>query len=73
MASLGNNRGPIAHFAKYGISHTRQQEHLPAFVGRPHMLSTNGAHPSRCQEICRGPLLSTKFLTGTPAASSIVT
>lgn len=46
--------------------------HTPV-VGRPRRLSTDDAHPSRCQEICRGPLLSTKFLTGTPAASSIVT
>ena len=63
----------MVHFHKYGISHTGQQENLPALVRRPRTLSTDHAQPAHCQEICSGPLLSTKFLTGTPAASSIVT
>jgi hypothetical protein len=63
----------MVHFDKYGISHTGQQENLPAFVGRPRAIGTDRAQASHCQEICSGPLLSTKFLTGTPAASSIVT
>jgi hypothetical protein len=63
----------MVHIPKYGINHTGQQENLPALAGWTPALSTAHAHPSHCQEICRGPLLSTKFLTGTPAASSIVT
>jgi hypothetical protein len=49
------------------------QFHGSAAALIPRTLSTDHAQPAHCQEICSGPLLSTKFLTGTPAASSIVT